>query len=150
MTEPTQQPLDLTGKMHFHMILADVIFETKRGGITSHRTQFMTQSPTLDFPGDRIMQLQNSAAATVKQKIGPGRNEGFKAHDVLFLTITYCGHMTKEEFYGPGQTTEAVPTEADTTSYVEPAAEPTPASDLDSVADRETTPVDNVIPLHRD
>lgn len=152
MTEPT---LNLEGKMHFHMVLADVIFETKRGGVTSHRVQFMTQSPTNEFPGDRIHQLQNSAAGAVHTKIGPGRAEGFKVHDVLFLAITYCGHMTKDEFYGPGQTTEVVTTEApDTSSMVTPVASNdgdglTPSSDMASVSDDETPSADNVVPLKR-
>lgn len=150
MTEQNQQPLDLTQKMHFHLVLADVIFETKRGGITSHRTQFMTQSVTDAFPSDRIHQLQNSAAHAVRQKIGEGRSEGFKTHDVLFLHMHYCGHMTHEEFYGRGLTAPAEITEADTTtaSGVDTSG-PTPASDLASVSNDETAPKDNVVPFDR-
>lgn len=152
MTEPTQQPLDLTGKMHFHLVLAEVIFETKRGGITSHRTQFMTQSSTEVFPADRIHQLQNSAAHAVKQKIGPGRAEGFKTHDVLMLSVHYCGYMSHEEFYGKGLTAPAEITEADTSSVTPPeeaSSEPTPSSDLAGVSNDETAAGDNVIPFDR-
>ena len=151
MSESPQQPLDLTSKMHFHLVLADVIFETKRGGITSHRTQFMTQSSVNEFPADRIHQLQNSAAHTVKQKIGPGRSEGFKVHDVLFLHMHYCGHLSHEEFYGKGMTAPAEIQEADTSSVTNPIENgPTPASDLASVSDGETATNDNVVPFDRD
>ena len=152
MNESAQQPLDLTGKMHFHLVLTDVVFETKRGGITSHRTQFMTQSSTNEFPSDRIHQLQNSAAHTVKQKIGPGRSEGFTVHDVLFLHMHYCGHLSHEEFYGKGMTAPAEITEADTSSATTPSEDdPTPASDLAGVADGETASNDNVVvPFDRD
>ena len=37
-------------KMFFHLILADVVFETKRGGVTSMRAQFITQAATDEFP----------------------------------------------------------------------------------------------------
>lgn len=161
MTENNQQ-LDLNDKMHFHMVLADVIFETKRGGVTSHRTQFMTQSSVDEFPFNRIHQLQNSAAFSVKEKLGEKRAEGFKVHDVLFLHMHYCGHMTREEFYGQGMTAKADVTEADKSSVLETASNdaesadkndtqdgPTPSSDLAGVSDDETTKSDNIVPFNR-
>lgn len=106
MTETTQQPLDLNQKMYFHLVLADVVFSTVKG-VTSHRTQFMTQSPEEGFPAARIHQLQNSAAMTVRQKLNAKEAASFHVHDVLILSLAPCGHMTNEEFYGPGETVEA-------------------------------------------
>ncbi len=140
MTETTQQLFDPTDKMHFHLVLAEVIFETKRGGISSHRTQFMTQSAINHFPADRIHQLQNSAAYSVKQKLSDRQAEGFKVHDVLFLHMHYCGYLSHEEFYGKGMTAPAELTEADTSSAVEPT----------NISDGETDSGDNVIPMNRD
>jgi len=135
---PEGQTLDLGGKMHFHMVLADVIFETKRGGVTSHRTQFMTQSPVNEFTAARIHQLQNSAAATVREKLQGRRGEGFKVHDALFLAITPCGYMTNAEFYGAGMTASVNVDEADAS----PGVDVTPP-----VADPATPDTDNVLPF---
>lgn len=96
--------------LHFHLILAEVIFETERGA-NSMRTQFVTQAPTQDFPADRIRQLQNSAAATIRQQIIDAHKgrvpKKFIVHDVLFLGMNYCGEMTPGAFYGKGVTVEA-------------------------------------------
>lgn len=146
MTEETSQNQDTQApvlddttpqKFYFHLVLADVVFETKRGGITSHRTQFMTQSVVDEFTAARIHQLQNSAAATVRQKLTARQADGFTVHDVLFLHIHPCGLLTNAEFYGPGQTAELVEKEGtvDTTS----GTEETP------VAAGETKGGDNVV-----
>jgi len=142
MTESTPKPLDLSAKMHFHMVLADVVFETKRGGVSSHRTQIMTQSDLLEFPAARIHQLQNSAAHTIKEKLGSGRSEGFKVHDVLFLNMHYCGHLTHEQFYGKGMTAPAELSQVDTSSVAD--------NETPSVSTGETGSDNNVVPLKRD
>lgn len=110
--------LDLQGKMHFHLVLAEVIFRTEREGIQGHRTQFITQSPVNHFPADRIRQLQNSAATSVKNELDKKAQREFKVYDVLLSGITYCGFMTSDEFYGPGVTTKAVPETADTSTAI--------------------------------
>ena len=86
-------------KMFFHLVLAEVVFQTKRGGVTSMRTQFITQSTVNEFPAARIYQLQNSAAYAIREKLEPKDMIGFKTHDVLLLNVTPCGHMTTNEFY---------------------------------------------------
>lgn len=126
-------------RLHFHMVLADVIFETQKG-ITSHRTQFITQATTGQFPGDRIHQLQNSAAASVRAKLPKQEAQSFTVHDVLFLNFHYCGYMTNAEFYGPGMTAEVNVKEADNS----------PSTSVAPVADGETAVGDNVVPLNRD
>lgn len=102
------EALSISTPKFFHLVLADVVFQTKRAGVSSMRTQFITQSDVTDFPATRISQLQNSAAATIMQKMTPKEAEGFKVHDVLFLAITPCGYMMQEDFYGQGQTAEAI------------------------------------------
>jgi hypothetical protein len=137
-TSTDAAPVDLAGKMHFHMVLADVIFETKRVGITSHRTQFMTQSPVNEFTAARIHQLQNSAAATVREKLTAKQADGFKVHDALFLAITPCGYMSNAEFYGAGMTASVNVDEADAS----PGVDVNPP-----VADPATNSTDNVLPF---
>lgn len=97
-------------KMFFHLILADVVFETKRGGVTSMRAQFITQAATDEFPAARIAQLQNSAALIIRERLPVKDAIGFKTHDVLLLTVHPCGHMTTNEFYANvGESKEDIP-----------------------------------------
>jgi hypothetical protein len=118
MNENSLQSTHADDKMYFHLVLADVVFETKRGGVTSHRTQFITQSKVCEFPAARIHQLQNSAALTVRNKLEPKDAIGFQTHDVLLMAITPCGYMTTNEFYAGVGESEAE----------QPKAEPAPTN----------------------
>lgn len=104
MTEQKEITTETNEKMHFHLVLAEVVYMVGEKA-TSHRVQFITQANINGFPADRITQLQNSAGLAVLQKLPKKDARNYKVLDVLFLNLTYCGHMTHADFYGKGTTT---------------------------------------------
>lgn len=146
---PGNQPeesMNLKGLMHFHLVLAEVIFRTEHAGIQSHRTQFITQSPINHFPADRIRQLQNSAAHSIKRELDKKSQRGFQVYDVLLHALTYCGQMTSDEFYGPGVTTKTVPETADTSTAVKKVD----MSGNQEASQEDVARGENVVSLNRD
>ncbi len=115
MTETPETPNPTAQPSYFSLILAEVIFQTE-DGIASRRVQFLSQSLEDLFPADRLTQLQNSAAHTVREQLkGPKQ---YQVHEVLLLSIIPLGRMTQVEFFGPGVTTAM---DAQTTEQIAPA-----------------------------
>ncbi len=119
MTEQKEITTETNEKMHFHLVLAEVVYVVGDKA-TSHRVQFMTQANIKGFPADRITQLQNSAGLAVLQKLPKKDARDFRILDVLFLNLTYCGHMTHADFYGKGTTTAVELVEEGTSKSVSP------------------------------
>ena len=94
---PNEQP-PASPLWHYALILAEVIFESKRSGIGSRRLQFFSKSETSLFPVPRLERLQRVAA--MKATITFPKEQKITTHEILILNISPLGMMTDDEFYG--------------------------------------------------
>jgi hypothetical protein len=97
----------------YSLVLADVIFQTDKGGVGSQRCQLFSKSDVPTFPAARLAQLQNSAALQVKEQVG---DKSFVALEVMLLNIQDLGYMSDIGFWGskaavPGPEKPAEPQE---------------------------------------
>lgn len=103
---------DETVRQHYHLVFAEVIFQTSQNSrdIQSYRSAVFTKAPDLLFPSRRLAHIQNSAALQVREEAGNPRM--FKVHNVHILSMQYLGQFTDVEFYA-GIQKEKIPDNAE-------------------------------------
>lgn len=111
MTENNTAP-----KFYFTLVVGRVTFTTEDGPMAAD-TQIITKSPNNLFPADRLSQLQNSMALSVRNTLQEVKQ--FTAHDTLFLAMHPLGYMTEAEMFGRGVTAEVKLDTVDASSAVE-------------------------------
>lgn len=86
-------------KNHFTLINATVRFRTKMIEQGEEHAQFFSKADMVEFPANRLNQLQNVAAASAKNALPAELQEAFIATSVNFVSFIYLGHMTDADFW---------------------------------------------------
>lgn len=102
-------------RQHYSLVLAEVVFQTKGNKVSSERCQLFSRAEVDIFPAARLMQIQNSAAAQVRDAL---QLDEFQAIEVLILGIHPLGRMSEEEFHHPQDKPET-PAKQDSNNVVD-------------------------------
>jgi hypothetical protein len=123
-----------TGPMWFYnLVLAEVVFVTKKNGVQILRRQFFEKSSTTVWPANRVKTAQNSAAMQVYQQLDKDEQDGYQILDIFILSIQPLGGMSDEEFWnGIGMETAEVAIQRPT----------------ETAQDGHVATSDNVTPIH--
>lgn len=90
-------------KFYYFMVAAQVTFITSEGDSNLTRVNALVESPTENFTVKELARAQQGAQINLFEKLGGP----VQVLDVIFLSISKLGHMSKEEFYQ--KTDEAAP-----------------------------------------